>query len=158
MNLLSAISYICAHYPYPDDLSDARLNKTLYLADWKSCIQRGQQVTDLQWKFNHYGPYVDQILQEASANQNIEVLTSNNMYGSKKKVIRLRDKNITLDISHLDKTILDEVIRISSSLNFKELIDLVYSTYPVMSQPRNSILNLPLLAQKYQSLQQRAAS
>lgn len=39
---------------------------------------------------------------------------------------------------------------------YKQIFSAEYSTYPVMSQPRNSILNLPVLAQKYQQLQQRA--
>jgi hypothetical protein len=34
----------------------------VYLADWRSAITRGKQITDIVWEFNYYGPYVDDIV------------------------------------------------------------------------------------------------
>jgi hypothetical protein len=37
------MAYLCEHYPHKDDLSKARLTKLVYLADWKSAIERGNR-------------------------------------------------------------------------------------------------------------------
>ncbi|MEZ5578109.1 MAG: hypothetical protein R3F40_00950 [Candidatus Competibacteraceae bacterium] len=30
----------------------------IYLADWFSSLADGKKLTDIEWLFNHYGPYV----------------------------------------------------------------------------------------------------
>jgi len=61
MKTIDVIRYIINEYPHKDELSKARLNKMIYLADWKSAIDKGNLITDINWLFNHYGPYVKEI-------------------------------------------------------------------------------------------------
>ena len=53
------IKYLLKEYPHKAELSASRLTKMIYLMDWKSSIDYGRQITNAQWHFDHYGPYVD---------------------------------------------------------------------------------------------------
>ncbi|MCE9508310.1 MAG: SocA family protein [Alphaproteobacteria bacterium] len=152
MSLLDSILYVCAKYPYKSDLSKARLNKILYLADWKAAIEQERSITGIQWKFNYYGPYVDDVINAVKANDGLEVCLSNNMYGAPKEVVRVKTEPTTFDLSPGEIRIIDDIIRVTANLNFKDFIELVYSTYPVMSQPKGAQLNLTSLAQEYRQL------
>jgi hypothetical protein len=50
--LRDVVAYLCHEYPHKGELSKARLTKMVYLADWRSAIERGSQVTDIEWVFN----------------------------------------------------------------------------------------------------------
>ena len=101
---------------------------------------------------------MDDIIREAANSTVLQVVPSTTNFGNKKKVIRLINPRAEVTPETWQKEILDEVIKISSNLNFKELLDLVYSTYPIMSQPKESMLDLTALAQEYQNLQNRRAA
>ncbi|MEZ5576726.1 MAG: DUF4065 domain-containing protein [Candidatus Competibacteraceae bacterium] len=59
MNRLQNImAYFGIEYPHKFELSKARLTKMIYLADWFSSLADGKKLTDIEWLFNHYGPYV----------------------------------------------------------------------------------------------------
>jgi hypothetical protein len=61
-DLLTLIIYIFKTYPKVEELSKPRLVKLIYLIDWKHAIDNGTQATNIQWYFNHYGPYVDDVI------------------------------------------------------------------------------------------------
>ena len=86
--LLNIIYYICLNYPNRDDLSNARLNKIIYLADWRNVLRRGHQVSQINWIFYHYGPFVFDIINEVSAHEDIfEVRYVPNDFGKPKQII-----------------------------------------------------------------------
>ena len=58
MKLEAIIAYFCKYYPYTTELSNSRLTKLVYLADWFSCLLKNKKMTDIVWMFNHYGTYV----------------------------------------------------------------------------------------------------
>ena len=60
------IKYLCKNYPHKNELSKARLTKLVYLADWFSALTKNKQMTNIEWVFNHYGPYVDEITSVAT--------------------------------------------------------------------------------------------
>ncbi len=47
--LKDIIAYYCDRYPHKEELSKARLTKMVYLADWKSAIVHGKQISDIKW-------------------------------------------------------------------------------------------------------------
>ena len=61
-SIKDVLAYIITKYPYESELSKARLTKLVYLSDWESSVSRGKSITDLEWYFNHYGPYIDEIV------------------------------------------------------------------------------------------------
>lgn len=155
MQVVDLARYIIQTYPYPSDLSKARLNKIIYLVDWKNTLVYGNQMTDIQWKFNHYGPYVDRIELELRQDGRFAILNTTNLYGHKKEVVTLLDNinNVNfIEPNENEKTIIDFIIEKTRRLNFSEFINLVYSTYPIISQEKGSDLDLAKLAVEYKQI------
>lgn len=147
--LEAAIAYLCEHYPHKSELSKARLTKLVYLADWKACIESGKQISDIEWVFNHYGPYVDDIYTTAIASPNFNVERSTNFYGNRKEIISLKIPLFSTRLSASDRRILDHVIEETKKLNWDQFIQLVYSTYPVLTGTRGEKLDLSAMARAY---------
>lgn len=147
-NLRDVLAYICTNYPNKSQLSKARVNKIVYLADWFSAKRYGQQITDISWHFNHYGPYVDDIEELATEDPNFSIRRTTNPYGLPKDVIELGNEPIRVKLSNEEKRILDAVMDKTCRLYWDDFISFVYQTYPVESQSRYTELDLESLAEK----------
>ncbi|CDL84038.1 Panacea domain-containing protein [Xenorhabdus szentirmaii] len=143
-------AYFCTKYPIQSELSKARLTKMVYLADWFSSLVQGKQLTDIKWVFNHYGPYVDDVFEAITrSRQNFHIKNELNIYGSEKHTIHFIGNEHDISLTTDEITILNTVINKTKSLYFNDFIDYVYSTYPIRSRTRYSILDLPKLAEEY---------
>ncbi|WP_460374049.1 Panacea domain-containing protein [Methanocalculus sp. MC3] len=152
-SLVDVMVYLIKKYPYKDELSNARLTKMVYLADWKFALKHGRQITDTNWVFNNYGPFVRDILN--TANQHPDLFTvedTTNSFGAKKTLISLLKEEYTHKLSDDEKEILDYVINTTKDLNWDKFIQLVYSTFPILTSERYSELDLIKLAQEKKSL------
>lgn len=149
--LQNIIAYFCCFYPYPNELSNSRLTKLVYLADWYSSLADGRQLTNIHWLFNHYGPYVDDVMHAVISSSLFSVSQERNMFGSAKVNISFLGNSNRINLSERDRRILDLVIDKTQGQYYNEFIDYVYSTYPVQSQNRYSNLNLVELANEYRS-------
>ncbi len=147
--LSDVLVYFCLRYPNKSELSKARLTKMVYLADWKSAIDHGRQLTDIRWQFNYYGPYVDDVIRIAKSDQRLLVTQTTNSYGEPKEVIAVQDGVSEPPLQTEDKAILDFVIDGTAPKSWSDFISLVYSTYPIITQLKFSELNLITLAQEY---------
>lgn len=147
------IKYILSQYPYKSELSVSRLTKILYLADWKSALENNKQITDAKWYFNHYGPYVDDFVELATQDENIELINTSTILGGRKKLLQLKHSNEKkLAIDPDEKKLIDYVINATKSKNYEDFIKLVYSTYPVLTSGRYSELDLINSAGKYKKI------
>ena len=151
-NLNEIIGYIVKHYPKPNQLSKARLNKVLYLIDWKSVLQHNEQMTSIQWVYNHYGPYVDDVETSIMFDDRFEIEKTTNIYGNEKNIIKLKNSAQFKEPDKEEKMIIDFIIEKTNKYNFSDFIKLVYSTYPIISQPQGSQLNLKELAKEYKKV------
>lgn len=152
---IEILKYLFSNYPNPSELSKARAVKMIYLADWKSAITNGNQLTDIKWIYNHYGPYVEDVIDTIRKDENFEVIPDTNYFNQPKEVIRLK-KKVEADIAESSKNILDFVIEKTSPLYWDDFIRLVYSTYPIVKEKKLNRLNLTELAKEYKNvLQQR---
>lgn len=150
--LRDIMGYFCKYYP-ENLLSKARLNKLVYLADWRSCIERDQQLSDIEWIFNHYGPYVDDIEKLALSESVFNINRTHNSYGERKDLISLKSEFNFGSLSDSDKNILNCVVESTKNLSWDEFIRLVYSTYPVMVSLRHDKLDLVELSKRYKEQQ-----
>jgi hypothetical protein len=152
--LSGVMAYLCAHYPHPSELSKARLTKMVYLADWRAALDLARQITPIRWTFNHYGPYVDDVLDVARAVPGFDVLASETMYGTPKEIIRV-DAAVApalyAALTAEDRHVCDQVVAATSSKYWQDFIRLVYSTHPIATQPRYTDLDLVALAREYRS-------
>jgi hypothetical protein len=151
--LRDVVEYICDKYPHKSELSKARLTKIIYLADWKAALDRQNQLTDISWQFNHFGPYVDDVIKTARDYPEFDVEQRINAYGNLKELIRLTMGRGYPSLTQGDKYILDFVMALTRPKNWDEFLNLVYSTYPIASQPRYSTLDLPALATEYRKVE-----
>ncbi len=149
-NIVDIVAYFCKNYPYKNELSKARLTKLVYLADWHSAIVNRHQISDIQWKFNHYGPYVEDVVRIAERHYAFDIVQTHNCYGSGKTVIRIMDENYSTNLTRGEIQILEYVIEKTEQLNFNDFIELVYSTYPVVSSRRGDFFDLVKLAEEYE--------
>lgn len=149
--------YIIKNYPnqLKQELSNARLTKTVYLADWKQAIIKHRQILDIKWYFDNYGPFVNDIKHEAEKYPEIfKIKNTMNMYGQPKTYFEIIDNSeinkLLLQINNEDKEIMDFIIDITSKMYWDDFIKLVYSTYPITSSERYTYLNLIEKAEEYQ--------
>jgi predicted nucleic acid-binding OB-fold protein len=148
--LRDVVAYICRNYPHKDELSNARVTKMVYLADWRSALTRGKRLTDVHWVFNHYGPFVYDIINTVKEDPAFEVVSTENMYGGSKDLMRIADDVDYPSLGEGERELLDFVIEKSAQKNWDEFIRLVYSTYPIATQERFSELDLVELAREYE--------
>lgn len=148
-NIQKIIAYLCLQYPYKNDITKARLTKMVYLADWFSALLDSKQLTDVKWVFNHYGPYVDDVVEAAHSSLGFKIEHQNTMYGSSKYVISYNGAPESIDLTDREKNILDAVIDKTKSMYFNDFVEYVYSTYPVKTKERYSTFDLVALAKRY---------
>lgn len=152
--IFSVMAYYCIKYPYKNELSKARLTKLVYLSDWFHSLIFDSQITGINWLFNHYGPYVDDVAYTAEKYYNyFKINYSYNCYGGEKSIISyIGDENEIL-LTNNEKEILNAVIEKTKTMYFNDFINYVYSTYPVKSRERYSYLDLKKLAREYLEIQ-----
>jgi hypothetical protein len=153
-DLGDVLVYLCTNYPENsrDDLSNARLTKLVYLADWKSARHTMGQITDIKWVLNHYGPWVPDVINTVKNDKRLTVLNDSNMFGSEKKTVAL-DEAVPIGdrecgLSEEVQIILDSVIADTQNLYFGQFVEHVYETYPVRHRHRFGELDLVLLARE----------
>jgi hypothetical protein len=144
------LAYLLQNYPLKGELSDARVTKMLYLADWQSAIRTGKQMTDLRWYFHNYGPYVPDIVDTARVFPDLfKVSWISNPYGEPKKILTCTDESFKPKLQTDEKALLDSVIEATRNLSWKDFIGLVYSTHPIVTGERFSSLELGQSAREY---------
>src|SRR5918994_1580631 len=151
--LRDVVAYLCHAYPHKGDLSKARLTKMVYLADWRSAIIRGHQITEIEWIYNYYGPYVEAVIDAIRDDPAFSVIQTANMFGDQKEIVQLNTETSWPSLTEEDIKILDFVIEETAPLYWNEFIQLVYSTYPIVSRPRFTPLELAALASEYKDSQ-----
>jgi len=149
--LTSIIKYICNNYPHTSELSNARLTKMVYLADWNKTKLSGKQLTNIEWYFNNYGPYVDDIINAARKDPEINVISTTTTYGTPKVQIACVEGVKADDVSDEDKQLLDSVFKDTEKLFWNDFIKYVYNTFPIKNNPKHSYLDLVSLAEEEKS-------
>jgi hypothetical protein len=150
--ILNVIKYILSAYPHKDELSASRLTKMLYLTDWKNALEHDTQLSKTVWHFNHYGPYVDDFVDIARKDKDINVVNTKTMFGGNKQLFQLSHKDAdSIKLSGELREIVDFVISATKDKNYDDFIKLVYSTYPVISSSKYSNLDLVSKAREYKS-------
>jgi hypothetical protein len=151
-SLRDVVAYLCKHYPRRDELSNARVTKMVYLADWRSAITRGKQLTGTQWVFNRYGPFVYDVLDTAKDDSAFEVISTRNMYGAPKDLLRVANNVSYPSLEEDEQNVLDFVLKGSAEKNWGDFMRLVYSTYPIVARERYTKLDLVELASEYREV------
>lgn len=148
--LHDVMAYVCQNYPHKRELTKAKLAKIIYLADWRFAVERGEQITGIEWQFNHYGPYVSDVVDTARGRAEFTVEADRTFWGNPKEVIRCNAEFVP-DLTSEEREALDVVMSRVAPLPWDPFIKLVYSTYPILVSDRGAKLNLPELAERYRA-------
>jgi len=153
-NLKDIIYYILSFYPHQSELSNARVTKMIYLADWHCAIKNGKQLSSISWFFNNYGPFVHDVQKEILSNPNLfEVTCTSNLYGEQKTLFSTNPiTQYHPQLREEDIIVLKRVINVTKDMSWDQFITFVYSTYPIVNSPRYSCLNLAELASEYRRI------
>lgn len=151
--LKNLMLYILAKYPHPDDMSNSRLTKTVFLCDWKCCLEIGAGVSGVEWYIDHYGPYVDDVIDLARNDSDFIVLNVQSDFGKNKNLVRLvsGEKHCS-GLSGLEEACVDFVIGLTQSKGYDEFINLIYSLYPVVTSSKHGQIDLVKKARDYKAL------
>lgn len=105
-------------------------------------------MTDIQWYFNNYGPYVDDVVDESISDPDINVIQTETMYGTPKTLVQYVGDGENINLNDAEREIVDGVITATRSKYWNSFIKYVYDIFPVKSCPRYSILDLSELAEE----------
>ncbi len=148
--LKDLLAYLLQNYPHKSELSNARVTKMIYLCDWKHSIDYGSQITDIDWYFDNYGPFVWNVVDTAKENPDLfSVGSTYNFYGDSKRLLSMQAQNYNPKLSLTEEEVADHVIAKTKMLTWNDFISLIYSTFPVVSSERYEVLDLPKLADEY---------
>jgi hypothetical protein len=157
--LSDVIVYICARYPHKNELSKARLTKLVYLADWMSAQEQSRQITEIKWYFHNYGPYVEDVVEEAVLDPRIQIEETTTIYGAPKILISLKpEAKTSIDLDSNETEILDKVISETKTLFWDTFIKHVYATYPIKTSDRYQALDLVGIAKAERETSSRPVS
>lgn len=108
-------------------LSDRALTQMLYLLDWKNTLTHGSPLTGLKWVFGLQGPEAASLNLDATG-FSMQVLTP------------------------ADVAMIDFVASVAINRPDVDLTRLVYSTYPIITGQKQTVLDLPACAKVYQAM------
>jgi hypothetical protein len=104
----------------------------VYLVDWKASLERGKQVTNVQWRKASWGPFSQDVLSALAH------LRSDVARGEPNEELAAEERNI-----------IDDLRQRWTDRDINELNRLVMSTYPMVVEGAEEPLNLPSLAAVY---------
>jgi predicted nucleic acid-binding OB-fold protein len=102
--------------------------------------------------FNHYGPFVYDVLDTAKDDPAFEVVSTRNMYGAPKDLLRVADDVSYPSLEEDEREVLDFVLEGAVGKNWDDFMRLVYSTYPIVARERFTKLDLIELASEYREV------
>lgn len=144
------LAYLLLNYPYKHELSNARVTKMVYLADWHHTLNTGRQITDISWIYDNYGPFVWDVKNTAESEKSLfKVTSSSNFFGGPKCEFEIVNPNYRPSLTDSEQRSLDHVIESTKQAGWDAFIKLVYSTYPIVSSSRYSYLDLLTKATEY---------
>jgi hypothetical protein len=147
------MAYLLSNYPHREELSNSRLTKMVYLCDWKSALDRGHQITSIEWYYDNFGPYVFDIVNAAKDNPDLfDIVRTSNPFGTDKCLIEIKSPVTKPNLSTAEVRVADHVIAKTKDKSFSDFIRLVYSTYPIVKGERFSTLDLASLADEYKNI------
>lgn len=119
-------------YETKGNITKTQLVKFIYLADLYAVKWTGQQLTDLDWCYYHYGPWNEEIDKALTQMDGVEVFQESVGNATLIKPISLEKIGKDLDFSVGLRLMLNNIKREwAGSKKLQPLLDYVYSTAPM---------------------------
>lgn len=146
--IINILIYLYQNYPNSNQLSLSRVMKLLYLIEWKYSITYSKKLTDTDWYLSHKGPYLSNLLliMNDSSNFQLIMVPDNSV---QQIVIKFLNRKQKIELNPNTIKTIDFVINVCKNMNWLELNNLVFSTYPIVNGKINTIIDLQEMAQEY---------
>lgn len=133
------------------DLDIVTVTGIMYLIDWESSLRYGKQITNIDWLFNEYFLFSSTLYELINNSEHFKNVTIFSPFGKEKKIIKntCEQSNNNFNLSKEDILIIEDVLSLVNYFNWNDFRNFVVNTYPVRSQKRYDILDLPKLAIEY---------
>lgn len=151
------IAYICRKYPQAAELGLLRVLYMVYLADWRHVLAHGQQLMDVTWQSGELGPEASPVLATLLTDPHVRRVASASADGTPVERVQV-DEGYMPQVTTEEAGTLDFVIGLAKVRRPAELKRLVYSTYPMFTQPKFEDLDLISLADAYRHGSDRDAA
>lgn len=152
------VEAICNQYPDPTELSSPRLTKLVFLVDWITAVRRGEQATSIGWVYNHYGPFVWDVMDAVRRNPSRFEIEAPRPFATRRwEYVRCKH-GASPSLPPEVQLAIKDAIRASAGLPWAKFLELVYSTYPIKAQPKFSELNLKELARQHNQQREQLAA
>ena len=145
-SLENIVSYFINHHPDKQTLSADKLKLLVYLADWKSALEYGRQLTNIVWEIKDGRLFVPRPSYEKL---NLPKTRFSYIRYLLKSWLSVREKQSKL--RNKETFILDFVVKSTAGKNWEDLLQLIYSTYPTIGEQQVDELNLESMASNYKS-------
>lgn len=142
-NLLETILYIFEEYRKKDELSSARLVLLIFLIDWKFAIDNGKQFTEAKWVYEHFGPFSNDVftlIRKKNDIFKVDIIKKED--GEITERLFLKSNSIVGVKNFEAKSAADFILENTYSMTWSEFIQLVFSSYPIISNSKNTQLDL----------------
>lgn len=144
--------------PARSELSEERLTRLAYLADWKHAIgNKGRQITNLKWYFDSYGPYAPQVFDAAHRSQIFQSRPLANEWEDSNHAVSLYDRLYKPSLKQSEREAIAHVAGAAAMMSWPDLGKLVASTYPILAGQRYEFIDMGPLAISYLRLMQQIA-
>lgn len=143
--LRNVMLYIVKNYPYEEDLTKTRITKLVYLIDWEYTKRYGKQMTEISWYFDHYGPYVSDVLDEADDDHTVSIQSTTSNFGTIKYIVRPKYDRESIHFENLDSreiSVINDVFDKTKMLSWNQFINYVYETPPIKESSKYCNLDL----------------
>lgn len=127
------------------NVSRTRIVKLLYLIDFFSLAKFGSKVTEVNYNYYYYGPYSESIINcvdELKNSGKLQEYVVQNSFGNHSflyGVSKPYSKITNLSGSEGEIELIDEIIKDYSHMNFKQLLEFVYSTPPIEDNKQGKV-------------------
>lgn len=147
--VINILDYLYLQYPNSNQLSISRVMKLLYLIEWRYAITKFEKLTDIEWMQTEYGPFYNSLRIIFNESSNFEVSIKLDDNKKEQTVITFLNKKENLNLNEETKEVVDFVIKHCTDFSWKELNNLVNSTYGVLNTQQGQIIDVRGLARKY---------
>lgn len=158
VELRSVIASLIGRLPRPP-LRTA-LVKYVYLCDHYASREYGRQVTALTWRFHHYGPYAEAVMDEIAALDEAGVVSElwgERQDGTKYHIYGRGQHWIEPDLDPWVRGVIEGTVEEYGPMSLDQLLAAVYEMEPMASARRGDVLLLSTLQARRDQLRARAA-
>lgn len=146
--IINILIYLYQNYPNSNQLSLSRVMKLLYLIEWKYSITYSKKLTDTDWYLSHKGPYLSNLLSIMNDSSNFQLIMvpDNNV---QQIVIKFLNRKQKIELNPNTTETINFVINVCKNMNWLELNNLVFSTYPIVNGKIDTFIDLQEMAEEY---------